>query len=112
VTRTSILPQSGDITGWCTLTMWLNAAKLLTVEVENRFCDAPPFRREVSWVKSYPRGVAYVEDAATCRRMPSLGVSSLDSGRSLGAASFFWGSERLITPAGTSLKTAFLHHTA
>jgi hypothetical protein len=28
--------------------------------------------------------------AATCRRMPSLGVSSLDSRPLFGAASFFW----------------------
>ena len=32
---------------------------------------------------------AYVEGAAICRRMPSLGVSSLDSGRSSERPPFF-----------------------
>jgi hypothetical protein len=35
-------------------------------------------------------GAAYVQYAATYRRMPSLGVSSLDSGRSEERPPFFW----------------------
>jgi hypothetical protein len=35
-------------------------------------------------------GAAYVQYVATYRRMPSLGVSSLDSGRSEERPPFFW----------------------